>query len=88
MILVSVNVTLSGKQQIVEGKPAIFHCTTPFGLYILRYIWKLGGTLLSNNILQYTFVPNRSNNSQILSCTAVTGGGAYSQESTRVASVL
>lgn len=82
MILVSVNVTLPGNQPVVESNSAIFSCTTFFGKSTARYIWKLGGTVLSNNILQYNFVSNPINNGQILPCAAVNDDGANSQEST------
>ena len=73
---------LFGNQPVEEGKSATFSCTASFGESIAQYIWKLGGAVLSNNTLQYTFVPSRINNGQSLSCGAVTVGGANSQEST------
>ena len=48
---------------------------------VLWYIWKRDGLPLINDLQQYTFVPNRNNNSQILSCAAVTVGGVISQKS-------
>ena len=75
------HVTLFGNQTVTEDIPAAFNCTAPSGESIVRYIWKRDGLLLSNNLQQYTFVPKRNNNGQILSCAAVTVGGVISQES-------
>ena len=81
MVLVSIHVTLFGNQTITEDIPATFSCTEPSGERILRYIWKRDGLPLLNDLQQYTFVPKRNNNGQILSCAAVTVSGVISQES-------
>ena len=81
LILVSVNVTLFGNETVVEDIPATFNCAAPSGESIARYIWKYDSSPLSNIAQQYTFLPKRSNNGQILSCAAVTVNGVISQES-------
>ena len=73
--------TLFGNQTVTEDIPATFNCTVPSGERILRYMWKRDGLPLLNDIQQYTFVPKRNNNGQILSYAAVTVSGVISQES-------